>query len=217
MTDATAAAGRDAKLAQTLGGSLLVAHAVVVFAANASPFLPPAGASYVVTVLWTAALLTFAFGIRRSGSVVARQPVGVVALIVAAVQPIVSRVLWAVVPLDVTAPELSVMAGQALQLISLAALVVATVVIGRAGSVPHRLRWVPLIVLAVTAGAQVLLQIVGVTAPGGVDMGALAALYWAVTTIGTIGVLALGILAIVFAPGREPSPERAVTVYPPEG
>jgi hypothetical protein len=157
----------------------------------------------------------FAFGIRRSGSVVGRNPVGVTALLVAAAEPVVATVLWTFVPLDVAAPELSLMLGRTLQVLSLAALVVAAVIIGRAGAVPARVRWLPLVVVAVTAGVQILAQIVAVSAPGGVSAELVVSLYAAAATLGQIGILALGVLAIVSAPRPAGTAEHAVQVYPP--
>lgn len=215
MTDAAATAGRDARLAWQVGGSLLIAHSVLDLMLSAAPLGPIPGAGYLVVALWAAALLVFALGIRRSGSVVARQRVGVVALVVAAAEPVVSRFLWDVIPLEVADPQLSIMVGQALQVLSLAALVVAAVVIGRAGAVPQRVRWLPLLVLAVTAAAQILLQIVAVAGQGAVNGEALTRMFWAASALGTIGSLILGILALVLAAYGGVSADHAVQVYPP--
>lgn len=214
MTDAAVPAVRDARLAWLLGGSFLLAHAVLRLAASSVPVTVIPGLSIVLDLLWAAALIVFAFGIRRSGSVVARNPVGVVALVVAGVLPLVSGRLWALLPAASMDPFLSVMIGQSLLVLALAALVVAAVVIGRAGAVPHRVRWVPLIVLAVAAGAQILLQAAVVSTP---DLARqpelLTSLFFGAGTLGDLAILLLGLLAIVFAP-REPA-RPAVQVYPP--
>lgn len=159
----TVTPARDARLAWIIGGSLLAAHSAVILMFNGMP-MPLPGGDLVLAVVWAGALLVLAFGIRRSGSVVSRRPLGVTALVVAAVMPIVSMLVWVVVPVDFSDPT-SVMVGQALAVIDLAALAVAAVAIARAGAVPHRLRWVPLIVLAVCAGVQIAVQAVAVTAP----------------------------------------------------
>src|SRR5688572_7385489 len=73
---------QDARRVWITGGSLLVAHAAIVLILGAYP-LPVPGAAIVLDAIWAAALILFAFGFRRAGSVVARQPLGIVALVVA--------------------------------------------------------------------------------------------------------------------------------------
>lgn len=215
MTHASAAVpARDARLAWVIGGSLLSANAVLVLALSGPPLFVP-GAGVVLTIVWAIALGVLALGIRRSGSVVARRPLGIAALTVAAVEPLASTVLWQLVPVDVSDPWWTVMLGQTIAVVALAALVVATVVIGRAGAVPHRLRWVPLIVVAVGAGAQIAVQLALVAVSGSGAYVDLTALYFGASTIGTLGVLLLGILAIVFAPRPDGIADRPVQVYPP--
>src|SRR5688572_12102694 len=102
MTDASATAVRDARLAWIIGGSLLIAHSVLRLIGNAPGVGPIPTLGVILDVLWAGALLVFALGIRRSGSVVARQPVGVIALIVAAAMPFVSRAVWWLLPLEPT-------------------------------------------------------------------------------------------------------------------
>ncbi len=81
MSDAETAQ-RDARLAWTIGGSLLVASGAAVLMAHTSygffGWLAIAG-----DIAWFLALLVFAFGVRGSGSVVAAQVPGVIALLVA--------------------------------------------------------------------------------------------------------------------------------------
>ncbi len=213
----TADARRDARLAWVIGGSLLIAYAVVSLAANAiSMMFYVPGVGTALDVIWAVALLVFAFGIRRSGSVVARQPLGVVALIVAAALPFASTMLWRLIPLETTDQLASVMIGETLRALSLAALVVATVVIGRAGAVPPRVRWVPLIVLAIVAGGQILAQVIAVSAPGLAQQAAIVGMLFGASLLGSVGILLLGVLATFFAPTesvREPA-EAVVQIYP---
>lgn len=211
MTQAPAAARLDARRAWVVGGSLLVADAVLVLLMNALPVPAFPGAGVALDALWAAALLVFAFGIRGSGSVVARRPVGVVALVVSALLPVATTLLWWLVPAGSWDVSVSIMVGQGLLVLSFAALLVATIVIGRAGAVPPHVRWVPLIALAVSAGAQILVQAVIVSLTTNLVMPDLTALVLGSTMLGTLGVLLLGILAIVFAP-RTPGP---VQIYPP--
>lgn len=210
----TVTAARDARLAWIIGGSLLAAHSAVILTFNGMPMPLPAG-DLVLAVLWAGALLVLALGIRRSGSVVVRRPLGVTALVVAAMMPVVSMLVWVVVPVDISDPTTSVMVGQALAVIDLAALAVATVAIARAGAVPHRLRWVPLIVLAVCAGAQIAAQAVAVAAPDAFVLPGVIAFFMGATLLGTLGILLLGILTIVFAPREQVRSDEIVQVFPP--
>ncbi|MFD4960882.1 hypothetical protein [Microbacterium sp. NPDC058389] len=206
---------RDARLAWLIGGSLLIAHAVLILVANGYPMLAFPGASLILDGTWAASLLVFAFGVRARGSVVARRPLGVVALVIAAAVPLLSALLWWVVPIAAWDATSALMAGTGASVLSLGALLVATVVIGRAGAVPHTVRWVPLIVLAVTAGAQVLLQVAGVAFANTRVVPDLTAAYFFTAMLGTLGVLLLGILAVVLAPRDAPRPAAPTQVYPP--
>lgn len=208
-------AARDARLAWIIGGSLLTAYAVLILTLNGLPGSAPVGSDLVLDAIWAVALVVFAVGFRRSGSVVARHPLGVVALLVAAAVPLLTQVLFAVLPFDTSDPVPSVMLGQTLAVVSLAALVVAALVIGRAGAVPHRWRWVPLIVVAVGAVPQILVLAIAVSAtdPYG-QMGWVLAGQW-FRQLGTFLVLLLGILAIVLAPREQPKADETVQVYPP--
>jgi hypothetical protein len=217
MMDADLRAVRDARLAWIIGGSLLIAFAVLTLAANSmAPIIHLPGWGIGLDVLWAAALLVFALGIRRAGSIVARQPLGVVALVLAAVLPFVSMAFWWVIPPDGMDQPVTLAIGQTFIAVSFAALLVATVVIARAGAVPHRVRWVPLIVLLVAAGVQVLAQSLAVSASSSGD-GDLAALVSAISLTSSLAILLLGVLAIFFAPREPVRPPAAETlqVYPP--
>lgn len=217
MTDASATAVRDARLAWIIGGSLFMTYGVLVLAATAFP-----GASFgyvlgiVLSLVWAAGYLVFAFGIRRHGSVVARQTGGVVAMVFAGLLPLVTIILW-VVPSYRAAPSLiAILMNQTLEILSLAALVVAAVFVGRAGAVPYRVRWAPLIILAVTAGLQILLR---VTVVSGATIGqeSTASLVYASGLLTPVATLLLGILALFFAPREVPAEplDRTVPVYGP--
>lgn len=206
---------RDARTTWILGGSLLIANAVLVLAANGYPLQVIPGLSFVLNGLWAAALLVFAFGVRGRGSVVARRPLGVIALVIAALVPFASIALSAMLPVSGWDEAVSSMVWYAVTVLSLASLLVAAVVIGRAGAVPYRLRWVPLVALAVGAGAQVVAQLFLVTVQGTMVRPDITALVFGTAMIGTLGVLLLGILAIVFAPREEPRPAAPTQVYPP--
>ncbi|MBD3941836.1 hypothetical protein IF188_09035 [Microbacterium sp. NEAU-LLC] len=225
------AAVRDARLAWLIGGSLSIAYAVLVLVSTGNPLLSFTGGGIVRYALWAAALLVFAFGVRRRGSVVARRPLGIVALVIAAAVPLLSYLWGAFAPLgamdtltidtvgmDAAAADAAAtaaMVGNATTVVALGALIVGTVVIARAGAVPRRIRWVPLIVLAVVAGAQIALMIVAVSLTDDLIRPDMTAAYFAVTLLGPLGVLLLGILAIVSAPREAPRPAPPTQVYPP--
>src|SRR5688500_167577 len=94
---ATATAARDARLTWIVGGSLLIAYAALILVVDTGRLYVP-GVAWALDVLWAAALMIFALGIRRSGSVVARGPLGLIALVVAALVPFAARIVWAIVP-----------------------------------------------------------------------------------------------------------------------
>lgn len=208
-------AAHDARLTWLIGGSLLIARAVLVLVANGNPVLSFPGAGFVLDALWAAALLVFAFGVRGRGSVVARRPLGIGALVIAAAVPLVTDGLWAVGDPVAWGRSAAFVVANGAPVLSLVALIVATVVIGRAGAVPHRVRWTPLIVLAVSAGAQIVMSIVAVSLPDNLVGPDVTAAYLVASLLGTLGVLLLGILAIVFAPRDGPRPAAPTQVYPP--
>jgi len=112
--------------------------------------------------------------------------------------------------------------------VPLAAAIVAVVQIARAGAVPHRMRWLPLIALVVVALPQVAQQIVGVaflltanrTLTGGYVPTTDPLMMVSMDVLGPLGVLCtvvavggLGVVAIVA--GLEPrrSAEASVPVF----
>ncbi|MBW9095103.1 hypothetical protein JNB62_15560 [Microbacterium jejuense] len=206
---------RDARLAWIIGGSLLIARAALTLIMSGSPVLGFPGAGFVLDGLWAAALSVFAFGVRGHGSVVARRPLGVVALVTAAAVPLLTDAMWSVGASIAGDPTWAFALGNGPIVLSLGALIVATVVIGRAGVLPPRLRWVPLIVLAVSAGAQIVMSIVAVSLADNLVRPDVTAAYFFAGALGTLGVLLLGILAIVFAPREAPKPAPPTQVYPP--
>lgn len=212
MTDASA---KDARTAWTIGGSLLIASALFPLVTT-GVFVP--GLGFVSTLLWAGSLLVFAFGVRRHGSVVARRPLGVTSLVIAALVPVVSMVFWNLVPLSPEGEPWAVPVGEGTQVVLLAALLVATVQIARAGIVPANVRRLPLILVVVAALAQVVVAAVAATAmPTGSD--ALTLLLSLAALVATGAQLVLGIAALVLAPRlgqAQPAEPKPVQVYPPK-
>ncbi|WP_404431597.1 hypothetical protein LG299_14870 [Microbacterium lacus] len=204
----------DARRAWIIGGSLLIVVALIpLIVTNLGPGIFFTGV--MSDVAWCAAMVIFAFGIRGAGSVVARNRVGVVALVVAGVAPVVFQMVWAVLP-TVTGPTLGVQTLAVVQLlVPGTALVIAGVVIARAGAVTGRLRWAPLIAVCAVSAMYVVLQLVGMAAPTAGQQ-VLVPLFGLMTLISTAALVAVGVLAIVLAPRKvSDAPSRPVQVYPP--
>lgn len=172
------------------------------------------GASLVtqtlIDVLWASGILVFAIGLSRAGSVVARRPLGLAALIVVALLPLVVNLSYTLAPMQVVASDPSTAyAAYAFSLsasaVSIAAGIVAATQIARLGAVPARWRWAPMWALAISVGCALLVQ-AGWTVLGaaGADQGVLVA----VGAVGWIGSLAptlgLGVVALLAAATERP-------------
>jgi len=198
------------------GGGLLAASAA----------LPMLGQSFYGTpvLLWTArllaaaALVVFALGVRGEGSVVARRPVGTVALFVLAIVPPLIELLTPALVMPSTTSGLpdnlwlvQVMGYGGIAIAGAAALV-AVVEIARARVVPDPWRWAPTWALAAIAGTYVLSQVL-IVAAGAAALETYAALLAITGAAAALVPLALGILAMVLgARGLAAAPAQ---VYPP--
>ncbi|WP_127476826.1 hypothetical protein [Microbacterium sulfonylureivorans] len=213
MTDASATAVRDARTTWLVGGSLLIAYAVFPLLAR-GVFLP--GGGFVSSLLWAGALLVFAVGIRGSGSVVGRRPLGVTAFAVAALLPLATTALWSFIPIEAFPSGAAVMLGQGIGVVSLAALLIATVQLARGGAVPSRWRWLPLILLVACALTQAAVE-AAVLAQPDLTQDPYALLFLVVTLVPTASTLTLGIMAIILAPRTDAraASDSGVQVYPP--
>lgn len=172
-------------------------------------FSIPGGAAVVVDILWAAGVLVFALGLSRAGSVVGRRPLGVTALAVVGIAPLLVNTARDLTPSagpTATAPFF-VSAAFALTaaVLSIAAGAVASVQIARLGAVPRRWRWAPMAALAISVGMALLQQIGYVVVLGaGAGQGPGSAL----ALLGVIGFLAptlgLGVVALLAAAGERP-------------
>jgi hypothetical protein len=182
-----------------LGGALLLASVVatVVFQPGFYAFT---WVGYIPTVLFSAALMIFAFGIRGSGSITAGRPLGTGALAALAVWLVLMDVLPATIgsALTVTSPLAVLIALNYLKLVvQLALAIIAVVQIARAGVVPAPLAWVPTWVLVACTATWLLSQLAGIVL---VNVSQVAAIFLTLdgaTRIG--GTIVLGVLAIVLA------------------
>lgn len=113
---------------------------------------------YAGGALSAIAIIVFAVGTREGGSVVARKPVGVIALILFAVWPYVTLVIWTVVPYE-TMAALPGPPTIALSLVPVVAGLIGVVEIVRARAVPGGWRWLPALAYLVIVGPIVLVQL----------------------------------------------------------
>ena len=188
-----------------IGGIGLVVCGVLVMLGTTILGMSGGPALYVVSsVIYAAAVLLFAIGTTAQASVVARRPLGVTAMTILAVWPLVDRIVFQFLPQDGSSLGAWTTLGYVTLVVETGAALVAAMQIARAGVVPARWRWAPLWVLASQAFAWALPQIFFVSAgPGEIQrwtdlyflFGALA---------GLAGTLGLGILALVLAAQQRP-------------
>lgn len=215
MTDVEVGAPRedDARLAWRIGGTLFLACAAV---SVIQPFL--LGSPALTVTLWTrtglfaAALIVFALGVRGSGSVVARQLPGVVAMIVLAIVMIANVVVGVVVPFSMDLIDFFMTWNQVAQAVELGAAIVTVVVIARAGVIRRSWRWVPLWALIATAAPQLIL--LAIFASPGADVQAMAAPMAGLSQLVNIAVPLTLAVGAMFLSLERPEP-RTVQVYPP--
>lgn len=198
------------RLTWTIGGVGLVLSGVMGMLQYAVP-----GTGSVITVardvVFAAAVLTFAIGISREASVVARRPLGVTALVVVALWPLVIHLAQPFLPtMGAATFEAGIEEYREAEsvltavffvnlLVSLAAALIAVVQIARTGTVPRPWRWAPLWALIASVAGGILPQLVFsfAGAAGAENVVGVAVI------LGMLGFLAptlgLGIVALVVA------------------
>lgn len=187
------------------GGILLVLCGV--FALVAPGALGPGlgvGVAVAGAVLYATAVLVFAIGFSRAASVVLRRPLGLTAMVVVAVWPLIARPVGDALNAGGPVPSVAARAFWAVDVVvSLGAALVAAVRIGRTGVIPRPWAWAPLWALGVLVVCAVVPQLVAVGAPSaGVE---LVPLFSVLGVIGSLaGTLGLGILALVLAAQLRP-------------
>jgi hypothetical protein len=191
-----------------VGGILLIASAVVGVAVQDGVLLLAGG--ILSALLFSAALLVFAFGMRGAGSVTARRPLGTAALTVLAAWVLaVPTLSGLILSADVPLPALLGFA-YVDSLVQFAAALVAVVQIARARVVPSPWRWAPAWVLGVVVAIWMVEQIVSIGLSGEVPPAAMALMaFEGLVHLG--GPVFLGVVAITLA-NRTPHPQT-VPVY----
>lgn len=171
----------------------------------------------VIDIVWAIGVLAFAVGFSRDASVVGRRPLGMTALIVVAVTPLVSDAVVMALP-EVRSPDDPAVVATSVvswggTIVSLAAGLVAAVQIARLGTVPRRWRWMPMWALGVSVGAAALQYATMALLFGA---GAGQDVLVAANMIGVLSLLAptlgLGVVALVAAASERPD---SVDVYRP--
>lgn len=201
---------RQRRLTWMIGGISLIVCGVIGML-QYSLFGIAQTAGIVLDVVFAAAVLLFAVGLSREASVVARRPLGVIALAVVALWPLATRAAQPFLPrMDAATFEAGMAAYREAEtvlttvffvnlLVSLAASLLASVQIARAGVVPRPWNWAPLWALIASVAAGVIPQIL-FSAAGSAG----TQVYTEIAVLlGALGVLSrtlgLGILALVLA------------------
>ena len=179
--------------------------------------LPPGGRVgsapilLVTDVLFAASVLLFAVGLSRDASVVSRRPLGVAALAIVAIWPLLSSVITRAMGPGVSPDDGAWVAyGYIALFIPTAAGLVAAMQIARSDTVPSPWRWAPAWVLGIQALAWAVSQAVLVTArPENVQ--SFADPFHMLGTLASLAAtLGLGILALILAARSRP---ESVQVY----
>ena len=197
-----------------IGGTALIVCGVLSMLSSSFLGTPAVRAIAIAgDVAWAVGVLSFAIGLAREQSLVARKPLGTVALVIVALWPVTSSAIGAVLESQrTTDPAVWSVLGYVGIVVPIAAGLIATVQIGRIGVAPHPWRWAPLWVLAGQAALWVMMQVAYLVVPGDevqLLAGPLAALGTLTVLAATLG---LGILALVLAARTRP---ESVEVYAP--
>lgn len=161
-TQISVCAASDAQRAWVFGGSLLLATVVVGVAHQ--PLASSVGGGFIGSILFSASLVVFAFGIRGSGSVTARRPLGTAALVALATWSLVVPIVMELVVAGDRLPDWLLAFGFADSFVGFVLALVAVAQIARAGVVPPPWNWAAGWVLAAEAGAWLLEQVAAVSA-----------------------------------------------------
>jgi hypothetical protein len=203
-----------ARRAWVLAGAMLLASVVINLAVQPGTVLS-AAAGILGTALFSVSLLVFAFGIRGSGSVTARKPLGTAALTVLALWTLALLTLLlpplqSVFSSDSAAPGLLAF-GFVDSFVRFTAAFVAVTQIARAGVVPRPWNWAPAWALVAMAALWLTEQIVAVGSVRDTQMIAVGIIVNLDSLVRIGSAVFLGILAIVLA--NRPARPQTVPVY----
>jgi len=198
-------------------GGILLAVAGVLTLVGGQYVLDPFAMRITVDLFWATGIAVLAWGLSRDASVVARRPLGMTALAVVALTPLVVDTILLVLPDPVSASDPSVAAVSGLvwtgTFVSTAAAFVAAAQIARLGAVPRRWRWTPMWALGLSLGAAVLqYAVVALLVQTGAGQDALVPTTLLGVVAALVPTLGLGIAALLAAAGERP---ESVDVYRP--
>ena len=205
---------RGRRLTWTIGGIGLIACGVARILLSALLGSPLTSAlSVAADILWATSVLVFTIGASSRDSVVARRPLGMIALTLVALWPLALQVIGFLLG---PAAAASLIPWAVATFAPLAFALVAVVQIGRIAVAPHPWRWAPAVALAVTLGCAAIGQALFV----GADPSTAQQMVGLAQALGVLGFLAhtlgLGIVAILAVASERPA---SVPIYssPPEG
>lgn len=160
---------------------------------------------------YAAMVLLFAIGLSREASVVGRKPLGMTALIVLAIWPVIASVFQAILIREQAIPSTEWTVFSYLDLfIRAASGLIAATQIARAGIVPSPWRWAPMWLFGLHAALWAIPQIL-IVAVGSGDVQHLAGLFVTLSTVTTMAeTLGLGVIALMLALQLQP---EGVEVY----
>jgi hypothetical protein len=189
----------DKQRAWLIGGALLLTSVVFVAAQPGIPTL--FGGRTLTIALFAAALLIFAFGIRGSGSVTKRQPLGTAALALLAAWMLLGAALdiaFSSVMYN-SIPGVQLAFAYADSFVQFALALIAVMQIGRLRVVPAPWNWVPAWSLGAVSLIWLMIQLAGVVA--GAQGNLLSATYILSldVLVRTGSIVLMGVLAIVLA------------------
>ncbi|MET1052443.1 MAG: hypothetical protein ABWX65_07370, partial [Mycetocola sp.] len=197
-----------------IGGALLLT--TVVLDLGLHPVGGPIAGGVLTVVIFAAALLVFALGIRGTGSVTARRPLGTVALILLAAWILVELVVTDVISSGMSGdaiPQSLLVLGYVDPFLRFALTLIAVIQIGRTGIVPRPWNWAPAWALGALTVPWLLGQALIVV---GIPPEAQTAAFLAVGAVdGTVRAtcaVVIGVLAILLADrssSAQPDPLRA--------
>lgn len=200
---------RQLKRTWIAGGIGLIACGVIGMVRYSVLGTPGSGQFLVITadIFYAAGVALLAIGLTREASVVARQPLGIVAMLLVAVWPLVSDLAtgWHVILEPQGQGAAWTVFGYLALVIPIGAGLIAATQIARAGVVEAPWKWAPLWVLGFHVLSWAVTQITFVAVGAG-DAQLYADLF---AMLGTLDFLAstlgLGTLAVVLAARRRPA------------
>ncbi|CAN5515063.1 hypothetical protein BH10ACT7_BH10ACT7_07320 [soil metagenome] len=213
---------RLVRLTWTIGGIGLILSAVIGLLRYLRLDVGPAIA-VSLDVVFAAAVLLFAIGLSKEASVVARRPLGVVALTILAVWPLALRLVHPFLPdmssafdagLDAYREAETILTAVSFAnlLVMLSAGLIGAIQIARARNVPTPWRWAPLWAVIASLAAGVLPQLLFVAGTAGTQYFTEVAIISSVLDL-LPRTLGLGILALVLASQHHAGKKKPARVH----